>query len=114
MNKMDRLGANFYRTVDMIVSNLGAVPLVIQLPIGSEDTFEGVVDLVKMKAVVWDGEQLGASFSYVDIPEDLQEKAAEYRAAMIETIIDQVRCTQVPTTGCELHPEYCWECLTGG
>jgi len=55
VNKMDRLGANFFRTRDMIVANLGAKPLVIQLPIGSEDSFQGVVDLVRMKAIVWTG-----------------------------------------------------------
>lgn len=88
VNKMDRLGANFFRTRDMIVSNLGAKPLVIQLPIGAEDTFQGVVDLVKMKAVVWSGEELGAQFSYVDISEDLQEIAADYRSQLIEMVVE--------------------------
>eukprot|EP00897_Mesotaenium_endlicherianum_P001781 jgi/Mesen1/1630/ME000135S00618 len=77
VNKMDRLGANFYRTVDMIVSNLGARPLVLQLPIGAESEFAGVVDLVRMQAIVWNGEELGASFEYKEIPADLQEKAAD-------------------------------------
>lgn len=89
VNKMDRLGANFFRTRDMIVSNLGAVPLVLQLPIGSEENFSGVVDLVKMRAIVWSGEELGAKFEYLDIPEDLKEQAAEYRAKLIETIVEQ-------------------------
>lgn len=89
VNKMDRLGANFYRTVDMIVSNLGAKPLVLQLPIGAEDAFLGVVDLVKMRAIVWDGEQLGASFDYAEIPEDLKAKAVEYRSILIETAVEQ-------------------------
>ncbi|XP_057811282.1 elongation factor G-2, chloroplastic [Salvia miltiorrhiza] len=88
VNKMDRLGANFFRTRDMIVSNLGAKPLVLQIPIGAEDTFKGVVDLVKMQAVVWSGEELGAKFAYVEIPADLQELAEEYRAQMIETIVE--------------------------
>lgn len=88
VNKMDRLGANFFRTRDMIVTNLGAKPLVIQLPVGSEDNFQGVVDLVKMKAVLWTGEELGAKFAYEDIPSDLQELAHEYRAQMIETIVE--------------------------
>lgn len=88
VNKMDRLGANFFRTRDMIVTNLGAKPLVIQIPIGSEDTFQGVIDLVKMKAIVWSGEELGAKFSYKDIPADLQELAQDYRAQMIETIVE--------------------------
>jgi elongation factor G len=88
VNKMDRLGANFYRTRDMIIQNLGANPLVIQLPIGSEDNFQGVVDLVRMKAIVWTGEELGAQFSYEDIPADLEEMAQEYRVRMIETIVE--------------------------
>uniref|UniRef100_A0A7I4F197 Elongation factor G, mitochondrial n=1 Tax=Physcomitrium patens TaxID=3218 RepID=A0A7I4F197_PHYPA len=89
VNKMDRLGANFFRTRDMIVSNLGAKPLVLQIPIGAEDQFLGIVDLVRMKAVVWNGEQLGAAFEDREIPEDLLELAEEYRALMIETIVDQ-------------------------
>ena len=89
VNKMDKIGADFYNTVDMIVDRLGAVPLVIQLPIGAESDFAGNIDLVKMKAVVWDGEALGASFSYEDIPADLADKAAEYREKMIELAVEQ-------------------------
>ena len=89
VNKMDRMGADFYNCVDMMVDRLGAVPLVLQLPIGSESEFTGVVDLVKMKAIVWGGEDLGAKFDIVDIPADLQEKAAEYRTALIETAVEQ-------------------------
>nr|CAE03022.3 OSJNBa0091D06.15 [Oryza sativa Japonica Group] len=66
----------------------GAKPLVIQLPIGSEDNFQGVIDLVKMKAIVWTGEELGAKFSYQDIPADLQEMADDYKAQMMETIVE--------------------------
>ncbi|KAL1547494.1 elongation factor G, chloroplastic-like [Salvia divinorum] len=88
VNKMDRLGANFFRTRDMIVSNLGAKPLVLQIPIGAEDTFKGAVDLVKMQAVVWSGEELGAKFSYVNIPADLVDLAQEYRAQMVETVVE--------------------------
>ncbi|KAJ3680302.1 hypothetical protein LUZ60_016580 [Juncus effusus] len=88
VNKMDRLGANFYRTRDMIVSNLGAKPLVIQLPIGAEDVFKGVVDLVRMKAIVWNGEELGAKFTYEEIPEDLKDRAMEYRMQLIENIVE--------------------------
>ncbi|KAH7290951.1 hypothetical protein KP509_30G070700 [Ceratopteris richardii] len=88
VNKMDRLGANFFRTCDMIVSNLGAKPLVLQLPIGSEESFTGVVDLVSNRAIIWSGEELGAKFDCVDIPEDLRDKAAEYRAQMIEIIVE--------------------------
>lgn len=65
VNKMDRMGANFLRTADMVVSNLGATPCIIQLPIGSEENFEGVIDLVTMKEIVWLGEDLGASFECV-------------------------------------------------
>ena len=86
VNKMDRTGADFYRCVDMIVDRLGAKPLVMQLPIGSEDKYEGLIDLVKMKEILWKGEDLGASFEYVDIRDDLKVEAEEYREKMIETI----------------------------
>ena len=89
VNKMDRLGANFYRCVDMIVSNLGANPCVIQLPIGAEDVFEGVVDLVKMKEIVWNGEELGASFEYRPIRAELADKAASYREKLVEMAVEQ-------------------------
>jgi elongation factor G len=89
VNKMDRMGANFYRTREMIIANLGANPLAVQLPIGNEDAFEGVVDLVKMKAIVWNGEELGASFEEKDIPADMQELAAEYREKLIEAVVEQ-------------------------
>lgn len=88
VNKMDRLGANFFRTRDMIVTNLGAKPLVLQIPIGAEERFEGVIDLLKMKAIVWSGEELGAKFSYEDIPADLQDLSADYRAQMLETVVE--------------------------
>merc|ERR1711968_129158 len=89
VNKMDRMGANFYRCVDMIVDNLGANPLCIQLPIGAEEEFAGVVDLVANKAIIWDGEEMGAAFNIVDIPDDLKDKAAEYREKMIEQCVEQ-------------------------
>jgi elongation factor G len=89
VNKMDKIGADFYNTVKMIVDRLGATPLVIQLPIGAESDFAGNIDLVKMKAVVWDGEQLGASFKYEDIPADLADKAAEYREKLVELAVEQ-------------------------
>lgn len=88
VNKMDRLGANFFRTRDMIVTNLGAKPLVLQIPIGAEEHFEGVIDLLKMKAIVWSGEELGAKFSFEDIPADLQDLSADYRAQMLETVVE--------------------------
>jgi len=88
VNKMDRMGANFFRCVEMIVDRLGAVPLVLQLPVGIEDTFKGVVDLIKMKAVIWKDESLGAEYSYEDIPGDMQEQANKYRARMLETAVE--------------------------
>ncbi len=88
INKMDRTGADFYNCVNMVVDRLGATPLVLQLPIGSEENFEGVIDLVKMKEVVWSGEELGANFEYRDIRADLADKAAEYREKLIETAVE--------------------------
>ncbi len=88
VNKMDRTGANFYRCVDMIVDRLGAKPLVLQLPVGSEENFQGVIDLVKMQAIIWKNEALGAEFSYVDIPAELKDKAEEYRAALVEAAVE--------------------------
>ena len=89
VNKMDRIGADFYRCVSMIVDRLGAVPLVAQLPIGSESDFVGVVDLLSMKAVRWLDESLGAKFEVVDIPEDLMGKALEYRTSLVELAVEQ-------------------------
>ncbi|KAI8468230.1 MAG: chloroplast elongation factor G [Monoraphidium minutum] len=88
VNKMDRLGADFYNCVDMVIKNLGATPAVLQLPIGSEDQFKGVVDLVAMKAIVWNGEELGAKFDIVDIPADMADKAAEYHEKLIELVVE--------------------------
>ncbi|MHA1597907.1 MAG: elongation factor G [Alphaproteobacteria bacterium] len=88
VNKMDRTGADFYRCVDMMHDRLGANTVVLQLPIGSESEFVGVVDLVKMKAIVWKDENLGAEFEEVDIPADLAEKAAQYREMLVETAIE--------------------------
>ena len=93
INKMDKLGADFYFTVDTIIKRLGAKPLVIQLPIGFEHTFTGVVDLVEMKAMVWPGDSkgdvtLGAEYETVEIPEELKAKAEEYRATLIEGVAE--------------------------
>src|SRR5690606_3275829 len=88
VNKMDRIGANFFRCVDMMVDRLGATPLVTQLPIGSEADFIGVVDLVIMKAIRWKDESLGAEFVIEDIPADMADQAAEYRATLIETAVE--------------------------
>src|SRR6201995_4467044 len=86
INKMDRVGADFYHSVDTIVDRLKCRPVPIQLPIGAEDQFKGIVDLVQMKAVVWRDETLGAQFDVTEIPADLVEKANEYREKMIEAI----------------------------
>jgi elongation factor G len=88
-NKMDRVGADFYRCVDMMIDRLGARPLVLQLPLGGEDEFRGVIDLVRMKAVVWKDESLGASFEDMDIPADYMAKAKEYREKLVETAVEQ-------------------------
>ena len=84
VNKMDRAGANFLRVVDMIRARLRANPVAIQLPIGAEDAFEGVVDLIRMKAIYWDMETQGMKFEYREIPESLKAQAEEYRGKMIE------------------------------
>ncbi|MFH1122025.1 MAG: elongation factor G [Pseudomonadota bacterium] len=89
INKMDRVGADFFRAVDMIRDRLGATPLIVQLPWGSEDAFLGVIDLLKMKAIVWQEESLGADFQEVSIPPDLSEEAARYRELLIETLADK-------------------------
>lgn len=88
VNKMDRTGANFYRTVDMMVDRLGTRPMVLQLPYGAEAEFVGVIDLIKMQAIVWKDESLGAQFEYTDIPAAYKEKAAEYRARLIEMAVE--------------------------
>ena len=84
VNKMDRAGANFYRCMEQIKSRLRGNPVPIQIPIGAEEDFEGVVDLVKMKAIYWDMETQGMKFEYRDIPEELKAQAEEYRHKMIE------------------------------
>jgi len=86
INKMDRVGADFYHSVETIVERLKCRPLVVQLPVGAEDQFRGVVDLVEMKALVWRDETLGAEFDTIEIPADLVEKAKELREKMIEVI----------------------------
>ena len=84
VNKMDRTGANFYKVVDQLKARLGANPVPMQVPIGAEDNFEGVVDLLKMKAIKWDMESQGMKFEYEEIPAELQAKAEESRTNMIE------------------------------
>jgi elongation factor G len=93
VNKMDKLGADFYFTVETIVKRLGAKPLVLQLPIGAESDFLGVIDLVEMRALVWPGDAkgdvtMGAKYEVQEIPADLADKAAEYREKLLETVAE--------------------------
>ena len=87
-NKMDKTGADFYQCLDDIKKRLGARPIPIQLPIGAETAFKGLVDLVRMKGVVWEDEGLGAKFHDIEIPDDLKEKAAEYRLSLVEAAVE--------------------------
>ena len=85
VNKLDRTGADFYYAVSTLVDKLGIKTLVLQLPIGTEDNFKGIVDLVEMKAIVWEGDDLGAAFHEEPIPADLMDKAKEYRETLLDT-----------------------------
>jgi elongation factor G len=88
VNKMDRMGADFYRCVDMIKDRLGANALVCQLPIGAEAEYEGLIDLVRMKEVLWKNEDLGAEYDYFDIRDELKAQAEEYRSALVEAAVE--------------------------
>ena len=88
VNKMDKVGADFYKCVDDIKTRVGGRPVCIQLPIGSESDFKGIIDLVRMKAVVWENENLGANYHDEEIPADLLDRAKEYRLAMIEAAVE--------------------------
>jgi len=87
-NKMDKIGADFFRCLSDIVDRLGAKPIAIQLPIGAESQFKGIVDLVRMKGVVWEDEALGANYHDIDIPADMVELAKEYREKLIEAAVE--------------------------
>ena len=88
INKMDRIGANFMAAVDMMKSRLHANPLILQLPVGEEESFQGIIDLIAMKQVVWDDDSLGATFTLDEIPADLVDTAREYREKLIEILAD--------------------------
>lgn len=88
-NKMDRIGANFYRCLDMIKDRLGARPMAIQLPIGAEAEFRGVVDLLQMKAIIYTGDTADSPIEIQDIPADLKEKAEQYHAEMVEMAVEE-------------------------
>ena len=87
-NKMDKIGADFFQCLKDIVDRLGAKPVAIQLPIGSEQQFKGMVDLVRMKGVVWNDESLGAKYDDIDIPADMLDQANEYREKLIEAAVE--------------------------
>jgi len=89
VNKLDRTGADFFRCVDMIKERLGSKPLVTQIPVGMEASLKGVVDLIKMKAIIWKDESLGAEFEVTEIPEELVESAKKYRQELVETAVEQ-------------------------
>lgn len=90
VNKMDRTGANFYRVLDMMRDRLGAKPVAVQIPIGAEENYKGVVDLIEMKAYVWGGndDDFGIKFEEIEIPADLKAKADEYRIKMLESVVE--------------------------
>ncbi|RJQ87121.1 MAG: elongation factor G [Desulfobacteraceae bacterium] len=88
INKMDRIGADFFNAVEMIKTRLKAKPLMLQLPLGAEDGFSGVIDLIQMKAIIWDDDTLGASFRYEDLPGTEATNAAQYREKLIETVAE--------------------------
>jgi len=89
VNKMDRTGADFQRCIDMMIDRLGTRPMVITWPIGTESDFKGIVDIVKMKALIWHDEQLGAKFDEVEIPAEYADKAAELRSALVEMAVEE-------------------------
>jgi len=88
INKMDRIGADFFGTIGQIKERLGANPIPLTIPIGAEDDFKGLVDLIKMKAFVWSGDDNGMSFDVLEIPEDLKEEAEEWRNVLIEAVAE--------------------------
>ena len=115
VNKMDRTGANFNRCVEMIQDMLGATTAVIQMPIGSEENFEGVVDLVQMKEIVWNGEELGASFDVKDIRADLLDAATAARATLVETAVEvDEDAMMMYLEGEEISTEMLKKCLREG
>lgn len=89
VNKMDKIGADFYNCLKMIKERFGATPVPVQLPIGAENEYAGLIDLVKMKAIIWDAETLGATFREEEIPAELADKAAEYRELLVEHAVEQ-------------------------
>jgi elongation factor G len=115
VNKMDRIGADFFRCVQMIKDRLGAVPLVTQLPIGAESEFAGLVDLIEMKGIIWKDETLGAEFVTGDIPAELADQAAEYRHMLLELAVEQDDAAmEAYLEGNEPDPETLKRCIRKG
>ena len=115
VNKMDRMGANFFRCVDMIIDRLGATPAVIELPIGSEAEFKGVIDLVEMKAYIWHTEDMGAHYDTVDIPDELKSQADEYHKKLVETVVEaDDEAMETYLEGKEISVELIRKCLRKG
>ncbi|WP_316353954.1 elongation factor G [Candidatus Trichorickettsia mobilis] len=115
VNKMDRMGANFYRCVEMMKDRLGANPLVTQLPVGIEENFKGVVDLIKMKAIIWKDETLGAEYSYEEVPDDMLKQVKEYRTNLLDMAaeLDDVLLEKY-LSGVELTEEEIKACIRKG
>jgi elongation factor G len=115
VNKLDRTGADFFNCVEMIKDRLGAKPLVMQIPVGSESALKGVVDLVKNKAVLWKDEKLGAEFEYTDIPDELKSEAEKYRKELIETAVEQdEKLMEAYLNGKEISEEDLKSCVRKG
>jgi len=115
VNKLDRTGADYFRCVDMIKERLGAKPLVTQIPLGIEASLKGVVDLVKMKAIIWKDENLGADFELIEIPEDLKDNANKYRKELIETAVEQdEKLMEDYLNGKEISEINLLKCIRGG
>ena len=115
VNKLDRTGADFFRCVDMIKERLGAKPMVLQVPVGLESSLKGVVDLVKMKAVIWKDETLGAEFEYQEIPSDLKEISDKYRQELVETAVEQdEKLMESYLNGDEIKEEDLIKCIRKG
>ena len=115
VNKMDRTGANFFKVYDQLKTRLKANPVPIVLPIGAEDTFTGVIDLVKMKAIIWDEASQGIKFDYIDIPPEMQAQADEWREKLVEAAAESSALTEAEiqlglrtrTIACEIQPMLC-------
>ncbi|MBL0725461.1 MAG: elongation factor G [Alphaproteobacteria bacterium] len=115
VNKMDRAGANFYRCVEMIKDRLKATPVLVQIPNGQADNFKGIIDLITMKQVIWESDNLGTSYSHFDIPDDKKEEALKFRKQMIETAVEQDdELMEKYLNGEELTEEEIIKCLRKG